>query len=557
MSKSITALFLVLAVCLLLAGVVHAASTIVVTVDDGGGGDVGEYSALALNSSGNAVIAYFDDTDNQLILAVCNDAACTAPTITLVSVTVGSQGSFTSLQLDSNGFPMISYYEFAPAEDLHFVHCDDAFCTTLSDVHIDAANQVGSYTSLFLNSSGNGVISYYESSNGGNLKIAICNDADCTAPTINTVDGSADDSGLFTSLQLDGSGFPVIAYYNANADSVMLAHCVDALCAGAAQIHTVDASSHVGFNGISLELDASGFPVMSYYDVTNTRLKLAHCSDVNCATPPTVNIVDDSGNVGQYSSLELDGSLPVISYYDDAPNFDLKVAFCSDPNCAAADIQVVDSTGNVGIDTSLVVGSAYISYHDATNQDLKFAFVPSPALAASNQPQQPASLPETGFAPHGAASLPAQQVEYAATSMELAIPSLNVHATVVGVPLVDGNWDVSWLGTQVGHLEGTAWPTWVGNSVLTGHVWDADNTPGIFAGLGSLAYGDHIEIHADGRVYVYEVRSSRLVSPKNLSVLAADDGYAWLTLLTCEGFDPADNEYSYRRAVSAVLVEVK
>jgi LPXTG-site transpeptidase (sortase) family protein len=141
--------------------------------------------------------------------------------------------------------------------------------------------------------------------------------------------------------------------------------------------------------------------------------------------------------------------------------------------------------------------------------------------------------------------------------MELAIPSLGVRSTVVAVPLVDGNWDVSWLGDQVGHLEGTAWPTWVGNSVLTGHVWDADNTPGIFAGLGSLRYGDRVELHADGRTYIYEVRSTRLVSPKNLSVLAADDGYAWITLLTCEGFDEASDGYRYRRAVSAVLVEVK
>lgn len=548
----------VLLVCLVLASAVYAAATIVVTVD-GAGADVGMYTALALNSSGNAVIAYFDNTDNQLILAVCNDAACSAPTIRLVSVTVGSQGTFTSLQLDSNDFPMISYYEFALAEDLHFVHCDDAFCTTFSDVRIDAANQVGSYTSLVLNGSGHAVISYYESSNGGNLKIAVCNDDDCTAPTVNTVDNSADDSGLFTSLQLDGSGFPVIAYYNANADSVMLAHCVDVFCAGAAATHTVDGSSFVGFDGISLELDASGFPVMSYYDLTNQRLMLAHCKDADCANPATINVVDDSANVGQYSSLELDGSLPVISYYDDT-NGDLKVAFCSDPNCAAAVIQVVDSADNVGMDTSLVVGSAYISYYDITNGDLKFAFVPSPALPAGNQPQpeqRPASLPETGFRPNLVVSLPAQDVEYAATSMELAIPSLDLRATVVGVPLVDGSWDVSWLGDQVGHLEGTAWPTWVGNSVLTGHVWDADNTPGVFASLNRLAYGDIVEIHADGRTYLYEVRSTQLVAPGDLSVLAKNDGYAWITLLTCEGFDPTDNVYSYRRAVSAVLVSVE
>ena len=90
-------------------------------------------------------------------------------------------------------------------------------------------------------------------------------------------------------------------------------------------------------------------------------------------------------------------------------------------------------------------------------------------------------LPTTGFARGKVTSLPAQTTAYAALGdLWLEIPKLGVQMPIVGVPQADGKWDVSWLGSNAGWLNGSAFPTWAGNSVLTGHVWNADNTVGPF-----------------------------------------------------------------------------
>lgn len=169
------------------------------------------------------------------------------------------------------------------------------------------------------------------------------------------------------------------------------------------------------------------------------------------------------------------------------------------------------------------------------------------------------SLPDTGFAPGGVTQMGAQPAASAYVdidSLVLEIPQLDLLAPIWGVPQGPNGWDVSWLGHNAGYLYRTAYPTWVGNSVLTAHVWNADNSPGPFYYLKDLQFGDQFYIHSAGRVYVYEVRSNRLVSENNLNVMK-DSDYSLITLLTCESFDEGSGEYLYRRAVQAILVEVR
>ncbi len=168
------------------------------------------------------------------------------------------------------------------------------------------------------------------------------------------------------------------------------------------------------------------------------------------------------------------------------------------------------------------------------------------------------ALPETGFAPGRVTTLPQQPEgkQYANLGdMRLEIPALGVEVPIIGVPLGEEGWDLTWLADQAGWLEGTAYPTWEGNTALTGHVYLADGTPGPFVNLGSLYWGQRIIIYAYGQQYVYEVRSVRKVYPDNLSVLQHKDR-DWLTLITCKDYNESQDAYTYRIAVQAVLVEV-
>lgn len=172
---------------------------------------------------------------------------------------------------------------------------------------------------------------------------------------------------------------------------------------------------------------------------------------------------------------------------------------------------------------------------------------------------QPSTLPATGFRPGEFTRLPAQPKEklYASTDLMLEIPSLGRTVPIVGVPITSDGWDVTWLGDSAGWLNGTAFPTWAGNTVITGHVWDAYNNPGIFYGLKDLKYGDQIKIHAWGQTYTYEVRESRLVSPRNVKAALKSEEYDWVTLVTCEDYNFLFSTYSYRRVVRAVLISVE
>jgi LPXTG-site transpeptidase (sortase) family protein len=179
------------------------------------------------------------------------------------------------------------------------------------------------------------------------------------------------------------------------------------------------------------------------------------------------------------------------------------------------------------------------------------------AVAIPDPEELPDELPKTGFAPNRVTALPEQSAEkaYLATEVWLEIPRLGLKMPIVGVPLVDDDWDLSWLWNEAGWLEGTAFPSWQGNSVLTSHVTLPNGEAGPFASLYKLSWGDSVIIHAYGTAYTYEVRQNRIVSPYNTSILQHEEE-AWLTLLTCKTYNEVTETYTSRVAVRAVLISV-
>ena len=169
------------------------------------------------------------------------------------------------------------------------------------------------------------------------------------------------------------------------------------------------------------------------------------------------------------------------------------------------------------------------------------------------------SLPATGFPPGVVTYLvpgvgDVSERPLRNDGMTLEIARIGVAAPILGVPETTAGWDVTWLGDSIGWLEGTAYPTWEGNTALTGHVYGADGLPGVFANLRTLWWGDRIVIYAWGQEHIYAVRSVRLERANDISPLRHDD-LDWLTLITCRGYDEDTGEYRWRTVVRAVRVQ--
>ena len=167
-------------------------------------------------------------------------------------------------------------------------------------------------------------------------------------------------------------------------------------------------------------------------------------------------------------------------------------------------------------------------------------------------------IPITGFAPGKVTDLSGMpKTTYdASTNLTLDIPKLNLKMPIVGVALSNGAWDVNWLLDRAGWLEQTAFPTFTGNSVVTGHVTLSNGDPGPFARLSTLAPGDLVFVHAFGQLYIYQVRSTKSVRPDDISIFRHEDK-AWLSLVTCGNYDAALGTYLNRTVVRAELIQTE
>jgi LPXTG-site transpeptidase (sortase) family protein len=169
-----------------------------------------------------------------------------------------------------------------------------------------------------------------------------------------------------------------------------------------------------------------------------------------------------------------------------------------------------------------------------------------------------ALIPVTaGFAPNMVTKLDAaSRAEYESTGLSLEIPVIKVKTSVVGVEATKGNWDISWLQDQVGWLNGTAYPTWRGNSVLTGHVVNADGKPGVFYGLKALGVGEYIFVYNSGYRYTYKVLSNTFIQPDDKNIMKHEET-SHLTLITCDTYNEKTGKYLRYVMVRAELVDTR
>jgi len=347
-------------------------------------GYTGVWSSVAIGTDGLPVIA-FTNYGDSLYLMKCNDPSCSSNTVNLLDGTLGEPNYIgyldpqISMALGVDGFPVISYFAGASTAgtSLKLAKCGDSSCSValVATSTLDSSNGAGITSSLAIGSDGYPIISYYATTTA-NLMLAKCANLSCSSVSTTTLE-SAGDVGMFSSIAIGSDGYPVIAYQDNTVSILKVDKCSDVSCSGTPATSSVDDGTYSGAMYVSMAIGSDGFPVISEYDWNYSDLKVAKCNNATCSSA-VFRILDTDGNTGLTTSLAIgtDG-FPVMSYYDSSSD-DLRFAKCGDVSCsvALAATSTLDATGNVGVYTSLAIGSdgfPVMSSCDVTNGNLNFA----------------------------------------------------------------------------------------------------------------------------------------------------------------------------------------
>jgi sortase A len=184
----------------------------------------------------------------------------------------------------------------------------------------------------------------------------------------------------------------------------------------------------------------------------------------------------------------------------------------------------------------VLAGVAFLAYDNARRGSSESTPIPNTPTLAASAASTPTDVPTTPTA--------------TLTPSFLLIPSLGVYAPVIEVYLDGQSWDVSNLGMNVGHLQGTAWVDLPGNIVLSAHVEMADGRRGIFAALREMQAGELVILQHGTEERRYSVGEPFTVEPTDLSVLYPTTEEQ-LTLITCDAYDFLQDTYEQRVVVVA------
>jgi len=185
----------------------------------------------------------------------------------------------------------------------------------------------------------------------------------------------------------------------------------------------------------------------------------------------------------------------------------------------------------VWINTASVLDQAYQDW--AFDQTLR-GLTPSVGEFVNEEARRlwSGSKPEAETAPE-VSGLPnespkAEQPSETAPAMRSVIGRLEIPRLKLSVMVREGA-DERTLSRAVGHIPGTALPGKIGNVGLAGH------RDTFFRALRDIREDDTIELETTSGLYHYVVRSTKIVTPRDVSVLEASGGPT-LTLVTCYPF---------------------
>ncbi|MFI5345777.1 MAG: hypothetical protein ACHQ51_05330 [Elusimicrobiota bacterium] len=321
-----------------------------VTVDPG---TVVTNPVLALDSSDNPVIAYFDSSATQLKVARFSGSW---------TISVIEAGNFVpgGAVVDAAGAVNVSYYD-SVAGHLKFARFTGVSWSTQT-VDNTPAN-TGSQSALALDATQQAYISYYDATNAA-LKFA-----SSTAGggwSLQTVDaGISLSSGSV--IAVDGNAKAHIAYADMTGGAVKYA----SMTAAGWSVRVVEPGANLGGMRVSLALDGAGAANISYGDRTAASLKFAQWTGTAFST----QTVDSAADEGLESSLSLDAAGNVHIAYRDSTDKAFKAAHWTGaglPGAFGGNARGRAQAASAMSGAALSVTSIQWSWNDNANNELGF-----------------------------------------------------------------------------------------------------------------------------------------------------------------------------------------
>jgi hypothetical protein len=209
-----------------------------VTTEAVSGLDGSSYSStqkwVAMGDDDLVRFVYFANNGRDLHFVQCLDEDCATISDELV-VSNSHNTDEPALYVGTDGFARISYVTYDTPNELHHVRCTNASCSAKVDTLVDTSDSVGktaySHTSIAMGVDGFARIVYDNYDATSALRLATCNDADCTAPTLTTVVASGNYLET-SSVAVGDDGYARIVYVDSspNPKELHFIQCTNAGC---------------------------------------------------------------------------------------------------------------------------------------------------------------------------------------------------------------------------------------------------------------------------------------------------------------------------------------
>ncbi|XSG76554.1 hypothetical protein ACP8Y2_06020 [Herpetosiphon llansteffanensis] len=315
-------------------------------------GDVGETSDLVIGQDGLGLIAYYDTTNQDLRVAHCKNQDCSQSSRT----TIDSQhnvGKYGSIVIGNDGLGIIAYMDLTNRA-LKIAHCQNIPCSSATIVTVTSTLWVTFKTDIIIGANGFPAILYAEDDHVATLKYVQCHNITCSTSTITTLDEVV--YGSFTGKMIVSNDNKAIIAYNKLIDyssvELKIKYCNNELCTDTTTTQLYMNNADI-FSYISdITINSNNYPIISFYDIIQNHLLVAHCNTFDCSDY-IINVIDsDDAEVGRSSSIMIgfDG-LPLIVYHSRPitgvhDNDDLRIAHCENITCSSATI--TNLTGHLG-----------------------------------------------------------------------------------------------------------------------------------------------------------------------------------------------------------------